>query len=122
MHLFNHYIPDHVVYIPVNIYKVVYQKSILNFLTFNILSILLINNIPDIPDYIYKRYFYSVALHIGGKGAYGVCMPYVFFLHKKKRRFSGISGIYPLQVAENQLFTPIYQIQKWYIVKKSGIS
>ena len=48
MHLFNQLITDHLLYIPVKINKVLYQKSILNFLTFNTLSILFINNIIDI--------------------------------------------------------------------------
>jgi len=96
MHLFNQLITDHLLYIPVKINKVLYQKSISNFLTFNILSILFINNIIDIINILYKRGFNSVALHIGGKGAYGVCMPYVFFLHKENVLFFVIYVIYYL--------------------------
>ncbi len=92
-------------------------------MTFNSLSILLINNIPDITDILYiERIVYSSTTYRGYRGDIGTIMPYEFFLHKKKCCFSGITGIYHLQITENQLFTPIYQILKWYIVKKSGIS
>ncbi len=93
MHLFNHYITDHMLYITVNFNQVLYQKSISNFMMFSLLSILFINNITDITDILYKRVFNSVSLHIGGKVAYGVCMPYVFFLHKENVLFPVISVI-----------------------------
>ena len=96
MHLFNQLITDYLLYIPVKNNKVLYQKSISNFLTFNILSILFIDNIIDIINILYKRVFNSVALHIRGKGAYGVCMSYIFFLHKENVLFSIISIIYYL--------------------------
>ena len=99
MHLFNIYIPDHVVYIPVNIYKVVYQKSILNFLTFNILSILFINNIIDIINILYKRGFNSVALHIGGKGRMASACRMFFFYIRKMYSFL----LYMLYTAYNYL-------------------
>lgn len=83
MHLFNQLITDHLLYIPVKINKVLYQKSILNFLTFNTLSILFINNIIDIINILYKRGFNSVALHIGVRGRMAsVCRMFFFYIRK----------------------------------------
>lgn len=83
MHLFNQLITGYLLYITVKINKVLYQKSILNFLTFNILSILFINNIIDIINILYKRGFNSVALHIGGKGRMAsACRMFFFYIRK----------------------------------------
>lgn len=53
-------------------------------MTFNSLSILLINNIPDITDILYiERIVYSSTTYRGYRGDIGTIMPYDFFYIRK---------------------------------------
>lgn len=95
----------------VNIIKVLYPKFLSNILTFNILSILYYNNIIDIIYILYIRGIeYNSTTYRGYRGIGVLFMPYDFILYKENDCFSDITDIYPLQITENQLFTPIYQI------------